>query len=58
MTGFGYGMEMDPEIFADRLTRYLQGDKEAVKQEVADERDGPSSDWDDAEFQAFLSDDG
>ena len=62
MTGFDWGM-VDPEVFGERMARYLMGDKDP-KDEVKAERearyaaaDGPSDAWDEAEFTEFLSGD-
>ena len=54
MTGFDF--MGDPEVFQERMRRYLAGDKEAVIAEVEEERSGPSAEWDEEEFQEFLSD--
>jgi hypothetical protein len=50
MTDFGE-MFPDPEEFADRMARYLAGDKAAVKEEVAAH---PSAEWDEDEFCEWL----
>jgi hypothetical protein len=61
MTGFGFNWPGDDEMYPERMRRYLEGEKAAVKQEIRAEEEarwdaasGPSAAWPEAEFQEWL----
>jgi hypothetical protein len=62
MTGFGFNWPGDDEMYPERMRRYLEGEKAAVKQEVRAEEEarwdaasGPSSAFPEDEFMEWLS---